>query len=69
MSVAELIHRLSKDGVSVDPQASKVQSIVRWATKTSCSEARRFTGLANYYRRFVKGYAELSALLTALGSR
>jgi hypothetical protein len=59
-------HRLSKEGVSVDPR--KVQSIVEWATPTSCSEARRFTGLANYYRRFVEGYAEIAAPLTALGS-
>ena len=59
-------HRLSKAGVAVDPR--KVQSIVEWATPTSCSEVRRFTGLANYYRRFVEGYAELAAPLTALGS-
>ena len=59
-------HRLSKDGVSVDPR--KVQSIVEWATPTSCTEVRRFTGLANYYRRFVEGYAEVAAPLTALGS-
>jgi hypothetical protein len=59
-------HSLSKEGVSVDPR--KVQSIVEWATPTSCCEVRRFTGLANYYRRFVEGYAELAAPLTALGS-
>jgi hypothetical protein len=59
-------HRLSKEGVSVDPR--KVQSIVEWATPTSCSEVRRFTGLANYYRRFVEGYSEVAAPLTALGS-
>ena len=59
-------HRLSKDGVSVDPR--KVQSIVEWATPTSCAEVRRFTGLTNYYRRFVEGYSELAAPLTALGS-
>ena len=52
--------------MSVDPR--KVQSIVEWATPTSCSEVRRFTGLANYYRRFVEGYAEIAAPLTALGS-
>ena len=40
-------HRLSEDGVSVDPR--KVQSVVEWATPTSCTEVRRFTGLANYY--------------------
>jgi len=59
-------HRLSQAGVSVDPR--KVQSILEWATPTSCTEVRRFTGLANYYRRFVEGYAELAAALTALGS-
>jgi hypothetical protein len=59
-------HSLSKEGVSVDPR--KMQSIAEWATLTSCCEVRRFTGLANYYRRFVEGYAELAAPLTALGS-
>ena len=59
-------HRLSAAGVSVDPRT--VQSIREWATPTSCSEVRRFTGLANYYRRFVEGYAEVVAPLTALGS-
>ena len=29
---------------------------------------RRFTGLANYYSRFVEGYSELAVQLTALGS-
>ena len=57
-------HRLSKAGVSVDPR--KVQSIVEWATPTSCAEVRRFTGLASYCRRFVEGYSELAAPLTAL---
>ena len=59
-------HRLSADGVAVDPR--KVQSILEWATPTSCTEVRRFTGLANYYRRFVEGYVEVAAPLTALGS-
>ena len=61
-----LEHRLSPAGVSVDPR--KVQLIREWATPTSCSEVRRFSGLANYYRRFVEGYGEVAALLTALGS-
>ena len=41
-------HRLSKEGVSVDPR--KVQSIVEWATLTSCTEMLRFTGWAVYLR-------------------
>ncbi len=51
----------------MDPR--KVQSIVEWATPTWCSEVRRFTWLANYHRRFVEGYSEVAAPLTAtLGS-
>ena len=45
-----------------------MQSVVEKATPTSCTEVRCFTGLANYYRRFVEGYAEMAAPLTALGS-
>ncbi len=50
----------------MDPR--KVQSIVEWATPTSCCEVRRFTGLANYNCRFVEDYSEVAAPLTALGS-
>ncbi len=57
---------LSLPPVSVDPR--KVQSIVEGATPTSRCEVRRFTGLGNYYRRFLEGYAEVAAPLTALGS-
>jgi hypothetical protein len=49
----------------VDPL--KVQSIVEWATLMSCTEVLPFTGLANYYFRFVEGYAEIDAQPTALG--
>ncbi len=59
-------HRLLAAGVAVDLR--KVQSIVELAVPTSCTEVRRVTGLANYYRRFVESYAELFALLMALGS-
>ena len=66
-----LLHCLSATGVSVDPR--KVPSILEWATPTSArsySKVRRFTGLDNYYRSFVEGYAEVrvAAPLTALGS-
>ncbi len=59
-------HRLSLAGVSVDSR--NVWSIVEWATPTSCTEVLYFTGLANYYRWFVEGYAEIAVPLTALGS-
>jgi hypothetical protein len=60
-------HRLSKEGVLdllVDPH--KVQSIVEWATPTSCCKVLHFTGLANYYRHFVEDYSKVVVPLTAL---
>ncbi len=48
-------HCQSEAGVSVDHR--KVQSILEWANPKSCTEIRRFTCLANYYRRFVEGFA------------
>ena len=54
-------HRLSAAGY-----LRKVQSIREWATPTSCFTG--LSGLANYCRRFVEGYAEVAAQLTALGS-
>ncbi len=36
-------------------------SIVEWATPTSCTEVRRFTGLADHYRRPLEGCAEIAA--------
>ena len=47
------------------PAQGAVRSRVGYA---SCTEVCRFTGLANYFRRFVEGYAEMATPLTALGS-
>ncbi len=59
-------HRLSRASWLVNPR--KVQSIVEWATPTSCTEVLLFTGLANYCHWFMEGFSEIAALLTALGS-
>ena len=47
-SVGFLGHVISEHGVGVDPR--KVAAITEWATPASCSDVRRFVGLANYYR-------------------
>ena len=48
----------------MNPQ--KVQSIVEWGAEVVLRG--RFTGLGNYYRHFVEGYAEVEPLLSSLGS-
>jgi hypothetical protein len=54
-------------GVAVDLR--KVAAVAEWATPTSCTDVRRFIGLANYYRKFVLFFSALAAPLTALCSQ
>ncbi|PKI50762.1 hypothetical protein CRG98_028904, partial [Punica granatum] len=51
-------------GVRMDP--SKVASIMEWESPTKVTELRSFLGLANYYRRFIKGYSSITVPLTDL---
>ncbi|XP_039038705.1 uncharacterized protein LOC120176331 [Hibiscus syriacus] len=44
----------------------KVRAIDEWQVPTKVTELRSFMGLANYYRRFVKGYSKIAAPLTEL---
>lgn len=57
-------HRIGEDGLTVDPH--KVDAIRQWPAPTDVSDLRSFLGLANYYRRFIKGYSDLALPLTNL---
>lgn len=57
-------HFISAEGVSTDP--AKISTITNWPTPTAVKQLRSFLGLANYYRRFIKGYSLLSRPLTSL---
>ena len=61
-SVGFLGHVISEHGVAVDPR--KVAAVAEWSTPTSCTDVRRFVGLANYYRKFVLRFSALAAPLT-----
>lgn len=66
-SVQYLGHIVSADGVSTDPQ--KVQAIADWPRPKCKKEVRSFLGLASYYRRFVKGFAEVASPLHKLTAK
>ena len=51
-------------GVSVDPK--KVKAVMSWEMPKSVFEIRSFLGLARYYKRFIKDFSRLVALMTRL---
>lgn len=55
-------HWVSKGEVRMDGR--KVQAILEWPAPTKVPDLRSFLGLANYYRRFIKGYSKKVAPLT-----
>ena len=57
-------HYISEAGIETDPK--KVESIKDWPTPTSVKQVRRFMGLAGYYRKFVKGFAEIVTPISEL---
>ena len=62
--VKYLGHIFSKHGVSVDE--SKTEIIRKFTIPRSQSDVRSFLGLANYYRRFVRGYSDITAPMNKL---
>ena len=51
-------HIVSQSGISVDP--AKVDKVRHWPTPQNPKEVQQFLGLANYYRRFIQGFAQLA---------
>lgn len=56
--------RLSEAGVQ--PGTRKFTTVADYPVPTNATEVRRFLGLTSFFRRFVKGYAAVSAPLTNL---
>lgn len=57
-------HIVSASGMKPDP--AKVDTIVTWPRPRTMFELHSFLGLANYFRRYIKGFAEVAQPLTAL---
>jgi hypothetical protein len=57
-------HVVSKDGIAVDPD--KVAVMQKWPPPRTAGDIRSFLGLANYFRKFIRGYSGTVSPLIAL---
>ena len=63
-SVSFLGHIISDEGIATEPE--KVKAVQEWPVPINQTEIRSFLGLCGYYRRFIKGYAEIAKPLHTL---
>ena len=57
-------HIVGAEGIKVNP--AKIAAVNDWPQPTNVHHVRSFLGLANYFRKFIQGYAKLAAPLTDL---
>jgi hypothetical protein len=57
-------HIVGADEIKVNP--AKIAALVHWPAPTDVHKVRSFLGLANYFRKFIQGYAKLAAPLREL---
>ena len=62
--VEYLGHVVTPDGVQPNPE--KVRVVQDFPVPKNSKQLRTFMGLANYYRRFVKGFSHIASPLNAL---
>lgn len=58
---------MSKQGIEADPE--KTSKVKHWPLPRTVKEVQQFLGFANYYRRFIKGFAEIAKPLHKLTER
>ena len=64
--ITYLGHIVSEHGIAIDPK--KVKAIQLWLRPETVTQVRKFTGLTNYYRKFIHNYAKVAKPLHQLVS-
>ena len=57
-------HIVNEDGVKTDP--SKINAVNEWPQPTTVKDVQAFLGLCGYYRKFIKGFAQIAQPLYQL---
>ena len=58
---------IGPDGIKMEKE--KVRGMLEWLTPKCVKDVQKFLGLANYYRRFVKGFVEIARPMHRLGRK
>ena len=58
--------RVVMDEGKIEMEKDKVAGVLNWPIPKTVRDVRKFLGLANYYRRFVKDFAKLAQPLNNL---
>jgi len=48
---------LGPEGIKMEE--AKIKAVLDWPVSKSVKDIQKFLGLANYYRRFIKGFAKI----------
>ncbi|KAA3483407.1 Retrotransposable element Tf2 [Gossypium australe] len=64
--VRQVLLRLQETGFGLAIDLAKIEAIHDWLTPTTLREVRSFLGIAVYYRRFIKGFTSIAALISDL---
>jgi len=51
---------------SIEIEKKKVNGVLSWSKPKNVKDIRRFLGLANYYRRFIKNFAQVARPINML---
>ena len=65
-SISFLGYIIGQGQIEMDP--SKVSAVAEWPSPATRKRLQQFLGFANFYRRFIRGYSQVAAPLTALTS-
>ena len=55
---------IGPDGIKMEKE--KVDGILSWPEPRNIKDIRKFLGLANYYRRFIKNFAQVARPMNML---
>jgi len=50
----------------IEIEVEKVDGVLSWSQPKNVKDIRKFLGLANYYRRFIKDFARIARLMNVL---